>query len=49
MDIAGEEQAEQLIARRRLTEAAARLAAANHDGGDAQVPRNRLCAGVYAL
>ncbi len=49
MDIAGEEQAEQLIARRRLTEAAARLEAASHDGGDAQGSRKRLCAGVYAL
>ena len=49
MDLAGEEQAEQLIAHRRLTEAAARLAAASHDGGDAQGSRKRLCAGVYAL
>ena len=49
MDLAGEEQAEQLIARRHLTEAAARLAAASHDDGDAQGSRKRLCAGVYAL
>ena len=49
MDLAGEKQAEQLIARRRLTEAAARLAAACYDGGDAQGSRKRLCAGVYAL
>jgi DNA-binding CsgD family transcriptional regulator len=49
MDVAGEEHAEQLIAQRRLTEAAARLAAASYDGGDAQGSRTRLCAGVYAL
>jgi|HubBroStandDraft_2_1064218.scaffolds.fasta_scaffold05209_2 DNA-binding CsgD family transcriptional regulator len=48
MDAAGEEHAEQLIAQRRLTEAAARLAAASY-GGDAQGSRTRLCAGVYAL
>ncbi|MGC2632791.1 MAG: helix-turn-helix transcriptional regulator [Candidatus Cybelea sp.] len=49
MDVAGEAHAEQLIAQRRLTEAAARLAAASYDGGDAQGSRTRLCAGVYAL
>jgi DNA-binding CsgD family transcriptional regulator len=49
MDVAGEERAEQLIARCRLTEAAARLAVDNHDGGDAHGSRKRLCAGVYAL
>jgi DNA-binding CsgD family transcriptional regulator len=48
MDAAGEEHAEQLIAQRRLTEAAARLAAASY-GGDAQGSPTRLCAGVYAL
>ena len=50
MDVAGEEQAEQLIARCRLTEAAARLAAMRYDdGGDPEGSRKRLCAGVYAL
>jgi DNA-binding CsgD family transcriptional regulator len=49
MDVVGEEQAEQLIARCGLTEAAARLAAASYEGGDAQGSRRRLCAGVYAL
>ncbi len=50
MDVAGEEQAEQLIARCRLTEAAARLGAMRYDdGGDPEGSRKRLCAGVYAL
>jgi DNA-binding CsgD family transcriptional regulator len=50
MDVAGDERAEQLIARCRLTEAAARLAAACHDeGGDSEGSRKRFCAGVYAL
>lgn len=49
MDLAGEEQAEQLIVRCRLTEAATRLAAARYDGADAKGPRDRLSAGVYAL
>ena len=49
MDV-GDEQAEQLIARCRLTEAAARLAAMRYDdGGDPEGSRKRLCAGVYAL
>src|SRR5580658_4099862 len=50
MDVTGEEQAEQLIARCRLAEAAARLVVTRHDdGGDATGSRKRLCAGVYAL
>ncbi|MGA2760662.1 MAG: helix-turn-helix transcriptional regulator [Candidatus Cybelea sp.] len=50
MDVAGEEQAEQLITRCRLTEAAARLTAMRYDdAGDPEGGRKRLCVGVYAL